>query len=186
MKRYIKSAVSNIKKEDLPTQLEIAGDINAPIDILMELADSCDPDVWERARFTLRYIYISSPERLFSGDPELRRSLAICSFDPDILSILAEDPDDDTRSFVAGASYTPVDVLDKLASDTIHHVRMSVADNKHASDYTLARLANDDAFIVREFVAKNPSTPQAVLQKLANDESHYVRDAVLKNENYEG
>lgn len=186
MKRYIKSAVNSIKNEDLQTQLDIAGDTNAPIDILMELANASDPDVWERARFTLRYIHIYSPEKIFSGDSELRNDLALLSFDPDILSILAEDPDYNVRWTVGRSSYTPADVLDKLSSDTNYFVRGGVASNKDAPDYTLARLAHDDDITVRMHVALNRSTPKAVLRKLANDEDDDVRRYALENKNYGG
>lgn len=85
---------------------------------------------------------------------------------PDLLVLLAESLDEETRQEVAANANTPVDVLDQLAKDREDIVRLSVAVNKNAKPETLVQLATDLKERVRRAVAQNPSTPLDVRKTL--------------------
>ena len=186
MKRYIKAAISDILDEDPEFLLEYAEDINTPIDELFKLGDQWEYyEVRWKAKDTIKRLANSSNrKRIFEGNPKLRDKFVLTCYDSDLLSIFAEDPDDNVRWTVAGESMTPPEVLDKLSYDHYVHIRSDVAKNENTPDYTLARLSKDEDCFVREGVAENPKTPYAILLRLANDESRYVREAVIKNKNF--
>ena len=186
MKRYIKAAILDILNEDKDYQLEVASDINSPIDDLMKLARN--GGIWSirrRAISTIKRLANSSERsRIFEGDPALRDAFIVVCFDPNLLSIFAEDPDYNVRWSVAMESSTPPETLDKLSYDSNFQIRSSVADNSSTPDYTLAHLARDEKAYVRRCVANNPKTPYAILQNLVNDPDYQVRESVLSREDY--
>lgn len=186
MKKYIKAAILDIRDEDPEFQLECAGDMNIPIDELLKLGQQWEyyEVRWKAIDTIKRLANSSNRKRIFEGNPKLRDTLALTCSDSDLLSIFAEDPEDDVRWTVAGESTTPPEALDKLSYDHYVYVRHDVAKNENTPDYTLARLSKDEERFVREGVAENPKTPYAILLQLANDESRYVREAVMKNKNF--
>ena len=183
MKRYIKATVRDILDEEKEFQIEVASDINSPIDDLIKLCmQYSNWDAYTKARFSIkRLAHSDNAARIFEGDPELRDRMATTCLDADLLSILAEDPDDDVRWSVAWESMTPPETLDKLSHDSYCQIRASVGANENTPDYTLARLSKDEDGYVRLHVAQNPNTPYAVLLKLLNDDDSDIREVSLKN-----
>ena len=113
-------------------------------------------------------------KKIVSTDPNLQ---------PDVIRILAEDPDRIIKSNISNKKNIPLDTLRKLAEDTDATIRINVASKQSVPQDVLIKFANDESDRVRRIVAYNENMPQEVLSKLANDESPSVREKVAYNEN---
>ncbi len=114
-------------------RLHVAGDPH-----LTRLLDELDDDTWLADRTAVA-------EDL--GTP------------PDVLAVLAADPDPDVRAAVAANESTPTEVLDRLAADGGADgwlIRATVAVHPNTDPDTVARLAVDPDPHVRQAAAGNP------------------------------
>ena len=113
----------------------------------------------------------------------MRRSEIEAITDPQQLSRLAADQDDDVRKLVAQHPATPQESLAKLAGDPSHFVRAWVGANSHADPDILTELGGDIDWQVRLAVAMNKNTPSNVLAALATrDSDRDVRSCARRNE----
>lgn len=103
--------------------------------------------------------------------------------DPEVMKILATDPDPRVRLDVAMSSKTPPDVLEALAKARAKSVRLAVARNGKTPPPALHKLASDRNEQVKRSVAHNPNTPIETLIALAGDSSGHVKVAVALNPN---
>ena len=102
---------------------------------------------------------------------------------PEVLAVLANEPEFEVRWSVSEDSNTPAGALAALARDRKFRVRRGVARNKSAPAEVLKALARDRKFEVREAVAENSNTPAEALAALARDPEYGVRWEVAENSN---
>lgn len=102
---------------------------------------------------------------------------------PELLVLLARDPDNHVRMEVASDKHTPVEVLTMLAMDRFVMVRRRVASNGRTPAKLLSQLAMDRDSGVRWQVARNRHTKPDVLAMLADDRVYDVRREVAANSN---
>jgi len=103
------------------------------------------------------------------------------SISPDVLAILAQNPDDDVRRDVAISKSATPEILAALAKDESVEVRQMVAFNQLSAAEALLALADDPEVAIRTSVAYNRSSPPEALTKLSHDENVRVRDRVAVN-----
>jgi len=110
-------------------------------------------------------------------DPLARMALAEnAHMAPDVLTLLAEDPDDRVRCRVARHDRTPAQALIALAGGGV--TKVFVAQHANTPVSVLTDLSGAPEVEVRMAVAGNISTPAAVLAVLSGDRSAMVRQAV--------
>jgi len=125
------AATAGTGDEAKVVRLMIAGNPNAPADVLRQLARN--------------------------EDHEVRRFVGVNDNTPvDSLRELATDEDTEVRSIVAAHRSTPPEVLDRLGRDHYLLVRDNVAANPNTPIGTLRLLAMSDS-LTRDTVAKNPA-----------------------------
>jgi hypothetical protein len=100
---------------------------------------------------------------------------------PEVLAKLADDTDEDVRSYVAVNPSTPPEALLKLASDKDEHIRQKIAMRPSTPPEILLKLADDQSEHVRADVASNPSLPPEAILKLASDTDLAVRQHIASN-----
>lgn len=111
---------------------------------------------------------------------------------PDLLEMLARDPDGYVRSAVALNQSTPARLLSELADDEMvdfdateerlrYIVMEAVAKNTNTPSEDLIRLSESPSEDVRAAVASNPKSPIDIIKKLSRDQSWLVRLSVAKN-----
>ena len=129
---------------------ELAGDNNAPTEVLERLAADDAPYV----------------RALAAGNPNTPLKL---------LRRLSKDSEPLVRGGVARNRNTPVTVLNRLAKDkAFRRVRAEVARNPNTPAETLDKLSRDKQGNVLIGVANNPSTPTETLLKLAKHDYPHV------------
>ena len=97
----------------------------------------------------------------------------------EVLTQLADDPEELVRKYVAANPSTPVEVLMRLADDSEKWVLEGLAENPSTPVEVLTRLADHSEERVLKSLAQNPSTPVEVLTALASKEGY--RQAVTWN-----
>jgi len=148
------------------------------------------PDVTARRNAAMRYYTAtgSSPQpeimRLLAQDPdpEVRRLVARNSRTPPaILELLAHDPDPEIRRETAWSSNALPATVELLARDPDPQTREGAACHS-GSLRTLRRLAHDHDPQVRSGTARNIITPPALLEQLARDPDPEVRCGTAMND----
>ena len=94
---------------------------------------------------------------------------------PDVLRMLARDPDVDVRAAVAGNASTPLSVLKDIGTDCI-----TVTEVSPPNRYAAASLATDNCGAIRWYVAEFSDCGD-VLAAMANSQDSTVRSAVAGN-----
>ena len=164
----------------------VAENINITPDILANLSDDKSPEV--RAR--IAYNRDTPPEALenlvYDVSSEVRFYLSQNTWrlTSDMLRVLAEDENEQTRENVADHKKTPPEALRDLAEDESAQVRKNVARNFSTPSDVLENLSLDSETNVRYYVANNSNTlPDPTLQRLASDKEKEVRQNVANNRN---
>lgn len=98
----------------------------------------------------------------------------------EMLEILSQSDDMQSRWAVAKNPHTPESVIIKLAKDPINLVRALVANNPITPAAILNDLFNDEK-IVRDGLTGNPSTPQKLLKLFVNENDRMARLRVADN-----
>ncbi len=129
----------------IPIKKVVAGNKNAPLEILARLASDDDQEVQKAVASNITW-WDCTPEILagFAGDSDPRVRLAVAKHQhtpPTALAILAGDTDKDIRRAVALHKQTPPEVLARLADAPELTVQGGVACNEHTPPEVLARLA---------------------------------------------
>ncbi len=129
----------------IPIKKVVAGNKNAPVEILARLAGDDDQEVQKAVASNITW-WNCTPEILagFAGDADPRVRFAVAKHQhtpPTALAILAGDADKEIRRAVALHKQTPPEVLARLADDPELAVRGGVACNEHTPPEALARLA---------------------------------------------
>lgn len=159
MKRYIKSAVSDILSEPEEIKREVARNIDTPAATLMRLTEDMDPYVRK--------------------DVAENRSAPYSA-----LKCLSRDPDYMVRETVATSLHTPEPILLKMASsDKSLDLRYTALRNQCISESKLTELATSSDWRTREAVAMNMNTPIDVLVQLSKDPHWVVKRGVASNLN---
>ena len=149
MKRYIKSAITNIFDEDPEVREQIAKDPRTTAAILVQLADDA-------------HCYVRSYVAENPNTPV------------DTLKQLACDPSQGVRGSVAMNPNTTDQIFQILANDYDRWVRKMVA--SHTKDKVLLeKLAQDDDPEIRWSVAYNLNTPADILGGLLYDTDEDTR-----------
>jgi len=108
---------------------------------------------------------------------EQKLELALNTKSPQLLELLAKEPDPRVKAGVARSDHAPKELLEQLATDSDWVVRAEVARNSNTPEKILWRLAEDPVSIVREAVIENDHAPKELLEKLAKDKDWHVSDA---------
>lgn len=193
MKRYIRSAVVNIKDESEETKWELARNPNLRPETLREIADSLS----ERSPWGAYVAVIENPNtpvdvlenlmRLYGGDPQVSMTIACC---PNVTSELLKYIYDHSLghrgilSCVAGNPKTPEYILKKLSQNSYSYIRAKCADNPSTPgrEKLQGKLLQSFEVNVRADLARVTSE-YTVLSKLARDPSNKVREMVTANPN---
>ena len=180
MKRYIKSAVSNINSEDSDVKDELASDPNTSAFMLKQLA-------LDDSRF-IRKAVAENPStptevlKLLVNDKYARVRYAVAcnpNATAEILSALINDSDETIRNAITlSPNVTDSILMDLLKNDNKDDDNaFIVARSEKASPETLTYLFNNadhnDTHIMRR-LARNTNTPVEILQELANFDTSYV------------
>ena len=120
----------------------------------------------------------------YTSDEYLLHALAHNpSLNPEILELIANDPNPEIRSYIIGHPNLTIELWQKLAKDDSPKVRKTIACLRKSPRQVLELLASDKDQEVLQYLASNPSTPVNVLETLAFDTSCDVLKAVAANKN---
>lgn len=165
LESIVKTDFSQIPKSEMGRVLcGIAGNLNTPIDILAELANSNNKNI--------KYHVTENPntpisilQKLANDDSEDVRVGVLWSkyLTPELAMQFIDDPSSDIREELASIED------DRLSIETIHTILESLYDDPERS--------------VRVFVASNSKCPAEILHKLASDDHYSVRIYVAHNKN---
>ena len=155
MKRYIKSAISDIAAEPEDIKIEVA-ESTTSANVLLYLIDTSDP---------------------FSSVPQYAASNPNMPIEQ--LQELAKSGTVYARRGVAQNPNTPLDVLNALSHDPDDVVRVRIASRQDIPSGIINRLHNDSDWLVRKAAITNPILPESVLwgivqQKNKRDDYEYV------------
>ena len=165
MKKYIKSAVTPIEKEDYGTKLQLAKDPSTDIDTLVRIYHSASP----RCDYELLGAIL---DRLDVPTELLVESVLLN--DVGILHALANPK-------------MPIEYLKQYARSRNYFERISVAKNPSTPPSLLEEMAHtvsssDDIYVDRH-IAENPNTPLSILKELSNSDDAWTRIYALRNPN---
>ncbi|MFB6581690.1 hypothetical protein ACFCYC_30530 [Streptomyces sp. NPDC056402] len=147
-------------------------------------AADVDPMSWPYAAIALIDEGRGHPEwpRLLAAHPdaEIRRKLASCpGLPPDVVDLLAADPDGDVVEEVARWTESPVTA--RLARHPDPRVRIAVAFNPTTSLEAVLALAEDPELPLQWALSERTDLPQALYARLAADPNDGVRAAYARN-----
>ena len=160
MKRYIKSAITNLADEPEDIKVEIAKSTDS-VDDLLYLIDTSN-------EFSFVSQYAASNPNIPSEQ----------------LYELAKSDKVYVRRGVAQNPNTPLDILDNLTHDPDDSVRALVAQRVDIPSGIINRLHNDRDFYVRSIALKNPNLPESVLWgAIQSKNAKYDYDDIIANPN---
>jgi len=142
MKRYIRTAIIDMKDEPAETRREIAASPHTREDELLKLAMDGDPYV---VAGLLR-------------NPNLPVS---------ILEILTDSRLANIRYAIAGRETTPPDILEKLSRDEDWEVRVAVAGNPNTPEDILNILSQEGSTAMIYSLLMNPRVPSSLVARVA-------------------
>ena len=128
--------------------------------------------------------YIKAAISELSEEPyAIKQELANTSDSLDVLSVLAQDPDENIRIEVAMNPNISEALIRQLVSDSVWEVRCTIASRVDLPIDLLEQLSQDSMSSIRETIAENGATPESILRQLSSDDAWGVRRAVAANEN---
>lgn len=152
MKRYIKSAISNIHDDDERSKIDLAESSYISSRDLSILAEDYDEYVREAVA--------RRPNLPIEVQEKLSNDALFC-----------------VRRALAGNPTISLEIMEKLASEDKWQVPQALAFNPSVPEYLLRKLVD----IVPESVAWNPNTPLDVLLKLRLHEDPEIREAAVRS-----
>jgi len=162
MKRYIKSAITPVEKEDYETKLSLAKDPSTGIDLLTML-------------------YHSTPK----GNYELLGAILDRTDIP--VDWLIESARNKDSLHALSNPKMPIEYLKKYSHSDNYFERMAVAENPATPASILAEMASmhfdyNDKFVLRK-IAENPNTPLSTIEELSKFDDEWIRINALRNPN---
>ena len=100
-----------------------------------------------------RYIR-SAVDNYLDKDMGYRAMMAMHTPSPREIALLARDPEELVRAYIAGNPNTPSDLLSALATDPKLRVRMHAARNRNTPLPALHKLCSDKYDIVRKYAVE--------------------------------
>lgn len=209
MKRYIRTAVTNVSDEDIYSRREIASKTDdvyllrqlsedndpsvrasvarnqhTPIDILLKLTE--DPIIPVRENLMMRdeVLPLEVQMALASNTPGLRKLLLQYEdVDTEIINLLSNDENDIVREMAAIKPRLSDENKIRLSNDKDKYVRYELAKNRRLPLDIVVKLSTDDYDAVRIVIAGRQDTPAEILDKMSYDDFENVRSMVAYNKN---
>ena len=175
MKRYIRTAVTNVSDEDIYSRRELASS-TANVYLLDQLSEDIDPEI--RCLVAANpntptdiLIKLASdsmprvPEFLFMREAPLPLEVqkAIAYNCPGLRKLLLEYENVDTE------------IIEILSNDELYYIREKAATKSRLSDESKIRLSNDSDRYVRYALSKNSKLPLEAIRNLSKDPYDYTR-----------
>lgn len=209
MKRYIRSAVTNVSDEDVYVRRELANTTDnvyllhqlsedddpsvrasvarnqhTPIDILLKLTE--DPIIPVRENLMMRdeVLPLEVQMALASNAPGLRKLLLQYEgVDTEIINLLSHDEFEVVREKAAIKSRLSDENKIRLSNDEDRYVRYELAKNRKLPLEVIIKLSDDEYDAVRIVIAGRTDTPTEILDKMSYDDFENVRSMVAYNKN---
>lgn len=209
MKRYIRTAVTNVSDEDIYSRREIANKTDdvyllqqlsededsgirasvarnqhTPIDILLKLAE--DPIIPVRENLMMRdeVLPLEVQMALAYNTPGLRKLLLQYEgVDTEIINLLSNDEFPAVRKMAAIKSRLSDENKIRLSNDKDKYVRYELAKNRRLPLDIVVKLSTDDYDAVRIVIAGRQDTPAEILDNMSYDDFESVRSMVAYNKN---
>jgi hypothetical protein len=178
-KRYISSAIMNIRDIPHSVKLEFLADPDLDVDVLKLLSEDIEPSI--RARVAG---HPNTPEDILrklstDSNSSVRFYIGQNPHTPtDVLSYLYNDNDFEVKRAIIKNHNTPVDLLEQAAQGRTQ--LRALLSNPNVPRHIFEELANDKDAEIRYIVAGSLNTPLDILHKLECDEDWDVSDAAMR------